>query len=75
MAGTNLWLPLSCIDPFVLSCIPQLLAPPAVVLWCNWLALRTLNPVIRVQVSVEPAALKNCILLNFCGIAKVCLFN
>ena len=24
------------------------------VLWCNWSALRTLNPVIRVQVSVEP---------------------
>ena len=26
----------------------------ALVLWCNWSALRTLNPVIRVQVSVEP---------------------
>ena len=25
------------------------------VLWCNWSALRTLNPVIRVQVSVEPS--------------------
>ena len=24
------------------------------VLWCNWSALRTLNSVIRVQVSVEP---------------------
>ena len=24
------------------------------VLWCNWSALRTLNPVIRVQVSVGP---------------------
>ena len=26
----------------------------ALVLWCNWSALRTLNPVILVQVSVEP---------------------
>ena len=24
------------------------------VLWCNWLALRTLNPAIRVQIPVGP---------------------
>ena len=27
------------------------------VLWCNWLALRTLNPAIRVQVPVGPLLL------------------
>ena len=27
------------------------------VLWCNWLALRTLNPAIRVQIPVGPPKL------------------
>lgn len=33
------------------------------VLWCNWLALRTLNPAIRVQVPVGP-------LFGYCGFHK-----
>ena len=28
------------------------------VLWCNWLARRTLNPAIRVQVPAEPFGVK-----------------
>ena len=30
------------------------LSVTALVLWCNWLSLWTLNPAIRVQIPVEP---------------------
>ena len=38
---------------------PPVSASTAMVLWCNWLSLWTLNPAIRVQIPVEPAAAKN----------------
>ena len=36
-----------------------------VVPWCNWLALRTLNPAIRVQISVGPLFLSLFLFIRF----------
>ena len=41
----------------------------AQVLWCNWLSLWTLNPAIRVQIPVRPAA----IILCLCVHAYACM--